>query len=54
MNYRTLTPYDVSPYSHMSVWWKCEKGHKWEAAIANRHRLNRGCPYCWKIRRSKQ
>lgn len=27
------------------VWWKCEKGHKWEASIDSRKSGN-GCPYC--------
>jgi len=26
--------------------WVCEKGHEWEAKIANRLYLKRGCPYC--------
>ena len=31
--------------SNKKVWWKCAKGHQWEATIANR--INgRGCPYC--------
>ena len=40
-----LTPYDVTPGSHRKVWWKCSKGHEWEAAISNRMK-GRGCPYC--------
>jgi hypothetical protein len=30
------------------VWWKCPVGddHEWEARIANRTKLNRGCPIC--------
>ncbi|MDY5058894.1 MAG: zinc-ribbon domain-containing protein [Bacilli bacterium] len=27
------------------VWWKCEKGHEWEAVIYNQGN-NRVCPYC--------
>ena len=27
------------------VWWKCEKGHEWQAQIASRHWGN-GCPQC--------
>ena len=31
----------------MKVWWQCEKGHEWEATIANRAGMNKtGCPYC--------
>ena len=40
-----LTPADVSPNSHETVWWKCNKGHEWQAIIGNRHKGN-GCPYC--------
>ena len=35
-----------SPTSHKKVWWKCSKGHEWEAMIANRFDKKRGCPYC--------
>ena len=31
--------------SNKKIWWKCEKGHEWEAAIASRN-LGVGCPYC--------
>ena len=30
--------------THKKVWWVCEKGHEWEASIANIFR--RGCPVC--------
>ena len=35
--------------SNKKVWWKCSKGHEWQAIIANRNE-GRGCPYCsgWK------
>lgn len=39
-----FTPYDVIPGSHKKVWWKCEKGHEWQAVIKSRHVNN--CPYC--------
>ncbi|MCL2564515.1 MAG: zinc-ribbon domain-containing protein [Defluviitaleaceae bacterium] len=40
-----LTPNDVSVGSSKKVWWVCDKGHKWDAAV--RHRVNgSGCPYC--------
>lgn len=41
-----LTPNRVSCYSNHIVWWKCEKGHEWQAGVNNRTRGNRGCPYC--------
>ena len=40
-----LTPTDVSPNSHIKVWWKCIKGHEWQASIKNRYN-GTGCPYC--------
>ncbi len=40
-----LTPKDVSYGSHTIVWWKCSKGHEWEAQIKSRT-YNHGCPYC--------
>ena len=42
-----LTPMDVTPGSNKKVWWKCSKGHEWQAIIGNRHRGN-GCPICRK------
>ena len=44
----TLAPSEYSAHSKEKVWWKCSKGHKWEAAISNRnHSTNpTGCPYC--------
>ena len=45
-----LTPADVMPNSHRTVWWKCNKGHEWQARIADRNR-GRGCPECAKINR---
>ncbi len=40
-----LTPMDVMPNSHNKVWWKCGKGHEWQATIGSRNKGN-GCPYC--------
>jgi len=40
-----LTPHDVTAKSNKKVWWQCEKGHEWEAAINNRARGD-DCPYC--------
>jgi len=42
---RELTPKDVVAGSVKKVWWKCEKGHEWEAQVNNRTN-GRGCPYC--------
>jgi len=40
-----LTPKDVAPNSRMKVWWRCGKGHEWEAATHSRN-SGAGCPYC--------
>ena len=40
-----LTPSDVLPYSSKKVWWKCYKGHEWQARISGRSK-GVGCPYC--------
>ena len=40
-----LKPEHFVPNSHRKVWWKCQKGHEWQASIANRNK-GRGCPYC--------
>ena len=39
------SPYDVSFGSEKKVWWKCEKGHEWQAMVGDRVR-GRNCPYC--------
>ena len=41
-----LTAKEVSPYSNRKVWWRCEKDHSWQAAIAARTKRKTGCPYC--------
>ncbi len=40
-----LTPNDVSISSGKKVWWKCPKGHRWQAVIANRSK-GCGCRVC--------
>lgn len=40
-----LTPAKVSTKSNRKVWWRCEKGHEWEAIVANRT-TGSNCPYC--------
>lgn len=41
----TITPDDVTPGSPKKMWWICQKGHEWQAAISDRVRGS-GCPYC--------
>ena len=36
----------VSTRSREKAWWRCEKGHEWQARIDSRIYLNRGCPCC--------
>ena len=40
-----LTPAGVLPNSRKKVWWKCERGHEWQATIDNRNK-GKCCPYC--------
>lgn len=41
-----IKPDMLTPYSNKIVWWKCDKGHEWEARISDRTLHKRGCPYC--------
>ncbi len=46
-----LTPMDVTPNSGQKVWWKCNKGHEWQATVSNRT-IGHGCPFCSSERRT--
>lgn len=41
-----LTPRDVAPGTERKVWWLCENGHSWRAAVYARTYAGSGCPYC--------
>lgn len=41
----SFSPQVFTAGSHKRTWWKCAKGHGWEAAIKDRVR-GRQCPYC--------
>ena len=41
-----ISPDNVRSFSRLKVWWKCEKGHEWEAGIFNRLAKKTKCPYC--------
>ena len=41
-----LTPEKISYGSKRGVWWKCEKGHEWQAMVYTRTGAGVGCPYC--------
>ena len=43
---RGLSPDCFTLGSNTKVWWKCNKGHEWEASIHNRALSNTGCPIC--------
>ncbi len=40
-----ISPENVFPNSVKKVWWKCEKGHSWQATISNRYNGTM-CPFC--------
>ena len=40
-----LKPEDVTASSGKKVWWKCNKGHEWQAVVCNRS-YGSGCPIC--------
>lgn len=40
-----VLPSAISPGSEILGWWRCGKGHEWQARVADRVRSS-GCPYC--------
>lgn len=38
-----LTPQDVTSHDRRRVWWRCEKGHEWQATVGARA-VGTGCP----------
>jgi hypothetical protein len=40
-----LDPSAMTPFSRKKIWWKCAKGHEWQASVASRS-SGSGCPYC--------
>lgn len=41
-----LTPADVVAGAHRRVWWRCGRGHEWQAVVYVRAQDGTGCPYC--------
>ena len=39
-------PSEISAGTHTKYWWKCEKGHSYQASPLNRTSGKCGCPYC--------
>lgn len=42
----SLTPEMVTYGSKQKIWWKCERGHEWQAMVYTRTGAGSGCPYC--------
>ncbi len=42
----TRSPDDLATHSRAKVWWRCEKGHEWEALVSSVAVEGCGCPYC--------
>ena len=40
-----LKPSDIRPHYGKKVWWRCERGHEWQATVDSRS-SGRGCPFC--------
>jgi len=40
-----LRPEDLPAYARDKIWWRCKKGHEWQAAVDDRV-AGTGCPYC--------
>ena len=44
-----LLPKELACGSNKKAWWRCSKGHEWQAVIANRNK-GVGCPVCFSER----
>lgn len=42
---RALTPHDLGAGTRRKVWWRCDRGHEWQAAVSSRA-AGAGCPVC--------
>lgn len=40
------TPQSVVSGNYAKVWWKCDRGHEWQASILSRTSIGNGCPVC--------
>lgn len=46
-NASNIFPESISPFSKVKVWWKCSKGHPWQATPnARAGKYKQGCPVC--------
>ena len=48
-----VQPTELTKGSNQKVWWRCSKGHEWQASVSSRVRGN-GCPHCYKESRRKK
>lgn len=39
------SPEMVAPNTNRKIWWKCSRGHSWQAMVYSRT-SGKGCPYC--------
>ena len=42
----TILPNVVLSGSNKKYWWRCQRGHEWEASVTNRVYKKTGCPIC--------
>ena len=42
---KNFDPSQLTIGSGKKVWWKCGKGHEWQAPV-DRRSNGKGCPYC--------
>jgi len=40
------SPDNITVSSNKKVWWRCSKGHEWEAKIYSRTKNGSACPFC--------
>ena len=48
-----LKPEHCTPNSGKNVWWKCQRGHEWQSAIARRNK-GAGCIICYRESKKAQ
>ena len=41
-----LTQQTVTYGSKRRIWWRCDRGHEWQAAVYTRTGVGTGCPVC--------
>ena len=41
-----ISPQNVSLHTKQKVWWRCEKGHSWQAPVNGVASNGTRCPYC--------